>query len=52
MRNLFQFDRPFRIAFLFLVGVSLVVLIWQCSQLPHGQSRVDWPAASSGKKQP
>ncbi len=41
MKRLRKFDRPFRIAFTILVGMSLILLVWQCSQRPPGPARID-----------
>jgi hypothetical protein len=47
MGKIFQFDRPFRVVFVILIAISVSVLVWECSRLPPGKSRVDWPAAGS-----
>ena len=52
MKNPFRHDRAFRIAFVLLVAVAALVLLWQCGQMPRGPSRVDWPASSTGTKKP
>lgn len=49
------FDRPFRTAFIFLVSVSLVLMVWQCSQRPPGPARIDLhvePAPNPAKTPP
>ena len=39
----------FRVAFIFLVVITLVVFGWQCARSPSGPSRIGWPGSAPAK---
>ena len=52
MKNPFRHDTAFRVTFALLVAAALITLAAECSTLPPGPSRVQWPADSTGTTKP
>ena len=49
MNKLPREDLAFRVAFIFLLVTTGVVLFEQCSRRAADPSRIEWPASSSAK---